>query len=67
MSILNLGLYNVALERPRIDQSKFPGLEARFQSSKNMAELRAYGLRFPALANGLRDALKPVNELQLKV
>ena len=63
MSILNLGLYNVALERPRIDQSKFPGLEARFQSSKNMAELRAYGLRFPALANGLRDALKPVNEL----
>lgn len=43
MSILNIGLYNVAIERPRIDQSKFPGMEARFQSCKNMAELRSYG------------------------
>ena len=63
MSILNLGLYNVAAERPLIDQTDFPGMEARFRSLKNMADLRAYGKRYPLLAEGLHRALEPVMNL----
>ena len=62
MSILNLALYGVALERPRIDSDKFPGEEARFHTTKTIADLRTQAARFPTLAAGVHDALNPVFE-----
>lgn len=63
MSILNLGLYGVALERPLIDQQKYPGMEHLFTTSKSVSDLRAAGKRFPQLMHGLEAALQPVNDL----
>ena len=63
MSILNLALYNMALERPVISQTSSPGMENRFRSCKNMADLRAFGARYPAMVSGLHEALAPVFEL----
>jgi hypothetical protein len=63
MSILNLALYGVAVERPRIDVTKFPGEESRFTSTKTIAELRAQAARFPTLSTAVHDTLEPVFEL----
>lgn len=66
MSILNLGLYGVALERPLINHAAYPGMEERFNSLKTTAELRAAGKRYPDFINGLDDALQPMYELLYK-
>lgn len=63
MSILNLGLYGVAMERPQISYRLYPGMEEKFVSSKTTAELRAAGKRFPQLVQGLEDALDPLYEM----
>lgn len=63
MSILNLALYGVALERPRIDQVRYPGFEHMFTSSKTTSDIRAAGVRFPQLVCGLNDALEPLYDL----
>lgn len=62
MSILNLGLYGVALERPVINHDHYPGMEERFVSCKTTADLRAVGKRYPSFVEGLDDALKPLYE-----
>lgn len=63
MSILNLGLYGVAMERPRIDHDRYPGMEEKFVSSKTTADLRAAGRRFPQLVEGLDHALDPLYDM----
>lgn len=63
MSILNLALYGVAMERPNIDQERFPGMEHRFVASKTTADIRAAGKRFPQLVEGLNQALDPLYDL----
>lgn len=63
MSILNLGLYGVAMERPLIDQQQFPGMEHTFTSSKTTADIRAAGRRFPQLIKGLDAAMEPLCEM----
>ena len=63
MSILNLALYGVALERPKIDNEKYRGEEARFKSTKTISDLRTQAERFPDLKDGLHGALEPVFEL----
>lgn len=63
MSILNLALYGVAMERPLIKQNKFPGMEHMFTTSKTTADIRAAGKRFPQLVEGLDDALKPLYDM----
>lgn len=63
MSILNLALYGVAMERPLISADKYPGMEHLFTSSKTTADIRAAGKRFPALESGLTEALDPLNEI----
>ena len=63
MSIINLALYNLAMERPVISQASAPGMENRFRSCKNMAELRAFGLRFPQMVTGLHEAINPLFDL----
>lgn len=47
MSILNLALYGVALERPMISHDSYPGMEERFLSCKTTSDLRATGKRYP--------------------
>ena len=63
MSILNLALYGVAVERPRIDEDRFPGEESRFRRTKTIAELRNAATAFPSLAAGVSNALEPLFEL----
>ena len=63
MSILNLAMYGVAVERPPMDPTKFPGEESRFRRTKTIAELRAAATAFPKLREGLHDSLEPVFEL----
>jgi len=63
MSILNLGLYGLSLERPRIPQERFPGMEHLFSISKTTADIRAAGTRYPQLVRGLDIALEPLYEL----
>lgn len=63
MSILNLALYGVAMERPLINAQKYPGMEHRFTASKTTADIRAAGKRFPLLVAGLDEALDPLYEL----
>jgi hypothetical protein len=65
MSIINLGLYGVALERPPIDKEKYPGMEGLWRKCKGTTELRAAGKRNPALSTGLLEAMEPVNALLL--
>lgn len=60
MSILNLALYGVAMERPPIEHQQFPGMEQKFVSCKTTSDLRAAGKRFPQLVQGLDSALTPV-------
>lgn len=66
MSILNLGLCGVALERPRIPPDGYPGMEHLFTSSKMPAGIHAAGKRHPLLVNGLNTALEPMCELLCK-
>jgi len=63
MSILNLGMYGVAVARAKIDEEKFRGEESRFTRTKTISELRSTAKAFPQLREGLNDALKPVFEL----
>lgn len=63
MSILNLALYGVALERPMIDREFYLGMEERFVSCKTTSDLRATGKRFPEFVEGLNDALTPMYDL----
>lgn len=63
MSILNLALYGVAMERPRICHDDYPGMEERFISSKTTADLRAVGTRYPDFKDGLDAALTPLYEM----
>lgn len=60
MSILNLGLYGVAMERPRIKEDQYPGMEHLFVSCKSTGDIRAAGKRFPRLVHGLDNALQPL-------
>mmetsp|Transcript_8560 Transcript_8560/g.28164 ORF Transcript_8560/g.28164 Transcript_8560/m.28164 type:complete len:314 (-) Transcript_8560:47-988(-) len=66
MSVLNLALYGAALERPPIDECKYPGAEVLFRRSKGVADLRKEGVRHPALVKGHLEAMKPVNDLLLE-
>lgn len=63
MSILNLALYGVAMERPIINHDQFPGMEERFLSCKTTSDLRATGKRFPEFVEGLDKALDPLYEM----
>ena len=63
MSVLNLALYGVAVERPPIDEEKFPGEESRFKRTKTIAALRSEATAFPALSAGVSGALEPVFEM----
>jgi hypothetical protein len=63
MSILNLALYGVAVERPPIDEERFPGEESRFRRTKTIAELRSAAAAFPKLKEGVHDAMLPLFEL----
>ena len=63
MSILNVGMYGVAVARPLIDSEKFPGREQQFRTTKTIAEQRRNGERFSELKEGLEDVLRPVFEM----
>lgn len=63
MSILNLALYGVSMERPLIKQEDFPGMEECFVSSKTTSDLRAAGKRYPQLVKGLEEALSPMYDM----
>lgn len=60
MSILNLALYGISMERPRIKQAEYPGMEHLFIGCKTTGDIRAAGKRFPQLVQGLDDALLPL-------
>lgn len=63
MSILNLALYGVAMERPIICQEESPGMEHLFTSAKTTADVRAAGKRFPALVADLDKAVTPIYDM----
>lgn len=62
MSILNIGLYGLACERPSIDPTFF-GMEAMVQKLKTTAELRAAGERYPDLRKGFLKSVEKVHEV----
>lgn len=56
MSILNLGLCGVVLQRPRIPPDRYPGMEHLFTSRKMTADIHAAGKRRPLLGSGLNTS-----------
>jgi len=61
MSIMNLGLYGFASERPPIDSTLYPGMEAKFRQQRSTAELRATAIRYPKFKEGALHALTKVH------
>jgi hypothetical protein len=55
MSILNLGIYGVAVARPKIDKEKIRGEESRYTRTKTISELRSTTKAFlqPTIARGI--------------
>ena len=66
MSIINLALYGVAIERPKIDEETYPGEEDRFRRTKTIAELRKTGDRFPSMVKGFNEAVQPLFDVLMQ-